>query len=178
MTLFNADYIGYMPSINNGVNMGRFESILQRSSVSFSIIDSLEQFPQWTALYRYRNNMNDKVYIHNWDLLEELNWPAASIELSSDINESQVRIFHALMANSESGSLIFDYDLHQHLNQTDDGESTIVILDTHKLMDSMEFVVNQIAELNKDQKERNISVVHPAELPFGTQLCLYRGLKE
>ena len=82
------------------------------------------------------------------------------------------------MANSESGSLIFDYDLHQHLNQTDDGESTIVILDTHKLMDSMEFVVNQIAELNKDQKERNISVVHPAELPFGTQLCLYRGLKE
>jgi hypothetical protein len=164
-----------MPSINNGVNMGKFESILQRSSVSFSIIDSLEQFPQWIALYRYRNNMNDTVYIHNWALLEELNWHAASIELSSDIHQSQVRIFHALMANSESGSLIFDYDLQQQLNQIDDGESTIVILNTYKLMDSMEFVVNQIDELNKDQQERNISVIHPAELPYGTQLCLYRG---
>jgi len=178
VTLFNANYIGDMPSINNGVNMGKFESILQRSSVSFSVIDSLEQFPQWTALYRYRNNMNNKVYIHNWTVLEELNWSAVSIELSSEIDKSHVRIFHALMANSESGSLIFDYDLQQHLNQTDDGESTIVLLNTFKLMDSMEFVVNQIAELNKDQKERNISVIHPAELPFGTQLCLYRGLTE
>jgi len=155
--------------------MGRFESILQRSSVSFSIIDSLEQFPQWTALYQYRNNINDKVYIHNSSLLEGLNWHSASIALSSDINQSQVRIFHALMANSESGSLIFDYDLQQQLNKTDDGESTVVILDTHKLMDSMEFVVKQIDELNKDQQERNICVIHPAELPFGTQLCLYRG---
>ncbi|MFT5759855.1 MAG: hypothetical protein ACI9LM_004639 [Alteromonadaceae bacterium] len=155
--------------------MGRFESILQRSSVPFSIIDSLDQFPQWTALYRYRNNMNDKVYIHNWALLEELNWRAFSIELCSDIYQSQVRVFHALMANSESGSLIFDCDLQQQLNQTDDGENTIVILDTYKLMDSMEFVVNQIDELNKDQQERNISVVHPAELPIGTQLCLCRG---
>jgi len=154
--------------------MGRFESILQRSSVSFSIIDSLEQFPQWTALYQYRNNINDKVYIHNSSLLEGLNWHSASIALSSDINQSQVRIFHALMANSESGSLIFDYDLQQQLNKTDDGESTVVILDTHKLMDSMEFVVKQIDELNKDQQERNICVIHPAELPFGTQLCLYR----
>ncbi|MDX2368834.1 MAG: hypothetical protein QNK36_10580 [Colwellia sp.] len=155
--------------------MGRFESILQRSSVSFSIIDSLDQFPQWAALYRYRNNMNDKVYIHNWPLLEKLDWPAASIELSSDIHQSQIRIFHALMANSESGSLIFDYDLQQQFIETDDGDSTIVILDTCKLMDSMEFVVSQIDELNKDQQERNISVIHPAELPFGTQLCLYRG---
>jgi len=155
--------------------MGRFESILQRSSVSFSIIDSLEQFPQWTALYQYRNNKNDKVYIHNSSLLEGLNWHSASIALSADINQSQVRIFHALMANSESGSLIFDYDLQQQLNKTDDGESTVVILDTHKLMDSMEFVVKQIDELNKDQQERNICVIHPAELPFGTQLCLYRG---
>ncbi|MBL4900849.1 MAG: hypothetical protein JKX76_14650 [Colwellia sp.] len=155
--------------------MGIFESILQRSSMSFSVIDSLEQLPQWTALYRYRNNMNDKVYIHKWALLEKLNWRAVSIELSSNINQSQVRIFHALMANSESGSLIFDYDLQQQLNQIDDGESTIVILDTCKLMDSMEFVVNQIDELNKDQQERNISVIHPAELPLGTQLCLYRG---
>lgn len=155
--------------------MGRFESILQRSSVSFSIIDSLEQFPQWTALYRYRNNIKDKVYIHNWAMLEELNWHEASIELSSDIHQSQVQIFHALMANSESGSLIFDYDLQQQLIETENGDSTIVILDTYKLMDSMEFVVNQINELNKDQQERNISVVHPAELPSGTQLCLYRG---
>jgi hypothetical protein len=155
--------------------MGRFESILQRSSVSFSIIDSLEQFPQWTALYRYRNGLNHKVYIHNRLLFEELNWNAASIELSSDINQSQVRIFHALMANSESGTLIFDYDLQQQLNKIDDDKSTIVILNTYKLMDSMEFVVNQINELNKDNQERNISVIHPAELPFGTQLCLYRG---
>lgn len=163
-----------MPSLTNGMNMGRFESILQRSSVSFSILDSLDQFPQWTALYRYRNNLNHKIYIHNRMLLDELNWHEASIELSSDINQSQVRIFHALMANSESGSLIFDYDLQQQLNQIDD-QSIIVILDTHKLMDSMEFVVNQINELNKDNQERNISVIHPAELPFGTQLCLYRG---
>lgn len=155
--------------------MGKFESILQRSSVSFSIIDSLEQFPQWTALYRYRNNLNHKVYIHNQMLLEKLNWPAASIELSPDINQSQVRIFHALMANSESGTLIFDYDLQQQLNQIDDDKSTIVILNTYKLMDSMEFVVNQINELNKDNQERNISVIHPAELPLGTELCLYRG---
>lgn len=155
--------------------MGRFESILQRSSVSFSIINSLEQFPQWTALYRYRNNINDKVYIHNSPLLEGLNWHLASIQLSADINQSQVQIFHALMANSESGSLIFDFDLQQQLNKTDDGESIVVILDRYKLMDSMEFVVKQIDELNKDQQERNICVIHPAELPFGTQLCLYRG---
>lgn len=155
--------------------MGRFESILQRSSVSFSVIDSLEQFPQWTALYRYRNNLNDKVYIHNWPLLDELNWPAVSIELSSDIKQSQVWIFPALMANSESGSLIFDYDLQQELNQIKDSESVVVVLDTNKLMDNMEFVVKQIEELNKDQKERNICVIHPAELPFGTQLCLCRG---
>jgi hypothetical protein len=155
--------------------MGKFESILQRSSVSFSIIDSLEQFPQWTALYRYRNNLNHKVYIHNQMLLEKLNWQAASIELSRDINESQIRIFHALMANSESGTLIFDYDLQQQLNQIDDDKSTIVFLNTYKLMDSMEFVVNQINELNKDNQKRNISVIHPAELPLGTQLCLCRG---
>lgn len=155
--------------------MGKFEGILQRFSVSFSIIDLLEQFPQWAALYRYRNNINDKVYIHNSSLLKELNWNAASIELSSDINQSQVRVFHALMANSESGSLIFDFDLQLELNKTNNSESTIVILDTYKLMDSMEFVVKQIDELNRDQQERNICVVHPAELPFGTQLCLYRG---
>lgn len=155
--------------------MGRFESILQRSSVSFSVIDSLEQLPQWTALYRYRNNFNDKIYIHNWPLLDELNWHAASIELSSDIKQSQVWIFPALMANSESGSLIFDYDLQQELNQIKDSESVVVVLDTNTLMDNMEFVVKQIEELNKDQKERNICVIHPAELPFGTQLCLCRG---
>ena len=155
--------------------MGKFESILQRSSVSFSIIDSLEQFPQWAALYRYRNKLNDKVYIHNWPLLEELDWSSSSIPLSDEIGQSQIRIFHALMANSESGSLIFDYDFQQQLNNADESESTIVILDTYKLMDSMEFVVNQIDELNKDQQERNISVIHPAELPYGTQLCLYRG---
>jgi len=155
--------------------MGRFESILQRSSVSFSVIDLLEQFPQWAALYRYRNNISDKVYIHNSSLLNELNWHAASIELSSEINEAQIQVFHALMANSESGSLIFDFDLQQQLNKSVGGESIVVMLDTYKLMDSMEFVVQQIDELNKDQQARNICVVHPAELPFGTQLCLYRG---
>lgn len=157
--------------------MGRFESILQRSSVSFSIIDSLEQFPQWTALYRYRNSLNDQVYIHNSALIKELNWHSASLSLASDINQFQVRIFHALMANSESGTLIFDYDIHQHLNQAGDDSSTVVILDKHQLMDSMEFVVKQIDELNKDQQQRNIHVIHPAELPFGTQLCLYKGVK-
>lgn len=155
--------------------MGRFESILQRSSVSFSIIDFLEQLPQWAALYRYRNNINDKVYIHNSSLLKGLNWREASIELSADINESKIQVFHALMANSESGSLIFDYDLQQELNKSDGSESIVVMLDTYKLMDSMEFVVQQIDELNKDQQERHICVVHPAELPYGTQLCLYRG---
>jgi hypothetical protein len=155
--------------------MGRFESILQRSSVSFSIIDSLEQFPQWTALYRYRNKIDDKVYIHNWPLLDDLNWRAASIETSSDIKHSHVWIFPALMANSESGSLIFDYDLQQQLNQIKDSESVVVVLDKNNLMENMEFVVKQIEELNKDQKDRNICVVHPAELPFGAQLCLCRG---
>ena len=155
--------------------MGRFESILQRSSVSFSIIDSLEQFPQWTALYRYRNNISDKVYIHKWPFLDGLNWSAASIELSSDIKQSQVCIFPALMANSESGSLIFDFDLQQQFDQITGSESIVVALDTNKLMDNMEFVVRQIEELNKDQQERNICVVHPAELPLGTQLCLCRG---
>lgn len=155
--------------------MGRFESILQRSSVSFSIIDSLEQFPQWTVLYRYRNHIHGKVYTHNHSLLQELNWDAASIELSSNIHQSQVQIFHALMANSESGSLIFDYDLLQQLNKTVARESTVVILNTYQLMHSMEFVVNQIDELNKDQKHRNLCVIHPAELPLGTQLCLYKG---
>mgnify|MGYP005989924853 CR=1 FL=1 len=155
--------------------MGRFESILQRSSVSFSMIDSLEQFPQWLALYQYRNNMNDKIYIHNWPLLNELNWSSSSIELSSDINQSQIRIFHPLMANSESGLLIFDYDLKQHLNKTAEDESTIVILDTHKLMHSMEFVVNQLGELNSNQQIKSISVIHPGELPSGSQVCLYRS---
>ena len=156
--------------------MGRFESILQRSSVSFSIIDSLEQFPQWTALYRYRNDLYDHVYVHNSVLIAGLNWHSASLSLASDINQSQVRVFHALMGNSESGTLIFDYDIHQQLNQAGDDSSTVVILDKHQLMDSMEFVVKQIDELNKDQQQRNIHVIHPAELPFGTQLCLYRGV--
>lgn len=156
-------------------SMGRFESVLQRASVSFSIIDSLAQFPQWMALYCYRNNMNNNIYIHNASLLESLNWHSAAIELSTDIQQSQIRIFHALMANSESGSLIFDFDLHQALNQTDDGESTVVILNKFSLMDSMEFVVKQIGELNKDQQERNVCVIHPAELPSGAQLCLYKG---
>jgi hypothetical protein len=155
--------------------MGRFESILQRSSVSFSMIDSLEQFPQWLALYQYRNNMNDKIYIHNWPLLSELNWSSSSVELSSDINQAQIRIFHPLMANNESGVLIFDYDLKQHLNKRVDGENTIVVLDTHKVMHSMEFVVNQLGEINNNQQIKSINVIHPAELPFGAQVCLYRG---
>lgn len=155
--------------------MGRFESILQRSSVSFSMIDSLEQFPQWLALYQYRNNMNDKIYIHNWPLLSELNWSSSSVELSSDINQAQIRIFHPLMANNESGVLIFDYDLKQHLNKRVDGENTIVVLDTHKVMHSMEFVVNQLGEINNNQQFTSINVIHPAELPSGAQVCLYRG---
>lgn len=158
-----------------GVNMGRFESILQRSSVPFSMIDSLDQFPQWIALYQYRNNINDKIYIHKWPLLKELNWPSSSIELSSDINQSNIQIFHPLMANRESGLLIFDYDFQQQLNKTGDSESIIVILDIHQLMQSMEFVVNQIAELNSNQPLDNLSVIHPAELPSGAQVCLYRG---
>jgi hypothetical protein len=155
--------------------MGQFESILQRSSVSFSVIDSLEQLPQWLALYQYRNNINDKIYIHNWPSLNELNWTSSSIELSSDINQTKIQIFHAILANDESGLLIFDYDFKQQLNQSTEGESLIVILDIHNLMQSMEFVLNQIGELNKNQQMNSISVIHPAELPSGTQVCLYRG---
>ncbi|MGV2873859.1 hypothetical protein [Colwellia sp. E150_009] len=156
--------------------MERFEGILQRSSVSFSIIDSLEQFPQWTALYRYRNDLNEHIYIHHSSLIAGLNWQSVSLALATGVHQSQVRVFHALMANRESGTLIFDYDIQQQLNQIDDNESTVVILDRQQLMDSMEFVVKQIDELNKDQKQRNICVIHPAELPLGTQLCLYRGV--
>jgi hypothetical protein len=157
--------------------MERFEGILQRSSVSFSIIDSLEQFPQWTALYRYRNDLNDNIYINHCSVIAGLNWQSASLALTTDIHHSQVRVFHALMANRESGTLIFDYDIQEKLNQLDDNENIVIILDKHKLMDSMEFVVQQIDELNRDQQRRNICVIHPAELPFGTQLCLYRRKK-
>lgn len=155
--------------------MGRFESILQRSSISFSIIDSLEQFPQWMALYRYRNNMFDKVYIHHFPLLETLNWQSVEMDFSQDVNQSQVQVHHALMANSESGTLIFDYDLQQQLNHVDDGEKTVVILDKYKLMDSMEFVLKQIDELNTNQQKHNVFAVHPAELPCGAHLCLYKS---
>jgi hypothetical protein len=154
--------------------MDKFEGILQRSSVSFSIIDSLDQFPQWMALYCYRNDLSDHIYVQNSPLIDRLNWHSTS--LVTNIKQSQVRVFHALMANSESGTLIFDYDIQQQLNQIGDNENTVVILDKHQLMDSMEFVVKQIDELNKDQQQRNIYVIHPAELPLGTQLCLYRGL--
>ena len=119
--------------------------------------------------------MNDKIYIHNWPLLSELNWSSSSVELSSDINQAQIRIFHPLMANNESGVLIFDYDLKQHLNKRVDGENTIVVLDTHKVMHSMEFVVNQLGEINNNQQFTSINVIHPAELPSGAQVCLYRG---
>lgn len=154
--------------------MNKFESILQHSAVSFSIIDSLRQFPQWVALYRYRNDLNEYIYVHNSPLIDKLNWHPAS--LTTDIHQPQVRVFHALMANSESGTLIFDYNIQQQLNQINDSENTVIILNKHQLMDSMEFVVKQIDELNKDQQQRNIYVIHPAELPLGTQLCLYRGL--
>lgn len=156
--------------------MRRFESILQRSSVSFSMIETLDQLPQWTALYRYRNDLHDDIYVHNSSLIKELNWHSVSLSLATEIHQSQIQVFHALMANNESGTLIFDYDIQQQLNQTDDDSNTVIILDRHQLMDSMEFVLKQIDELNKDQQQRSIRVIHPAELPFGTQLCLYRGV--
>lgn len=155
--------------------MGRFESILQRSSVSFSAIDSLDQFPQWMALYCYRNNMNNGVYIHEYPILEQLNWQSVSVKLADDINQGQVRVFQALMANSESGTLVFDYDLQQQVSQIDEGSKTVVMLDKYKLMASMEFVLKQIDELYMNQQNHNICAVHPAELPYGAHLCLYKS---
>lgn len=158
--------------------MGSFENILQRSSISFSMIDSLEQFPQWMALYRYRNKMSDQVFIHHFPLLETLNWRAVEIALSHEHNLSKVQVYHALMANSESGTLIFDFDIQQQINHTSDGENTVVMLSTNQLMDSMEFVLKQIDELNMQQQKRRIFSVHPAELPCGAHLCLYKGSSE
>lgn len=155
--------------------MVSFESILQRSSVLFSVIGSLDQLPQWTALYHYRNGMSNNIYIHKCLLIEKLDWQSAFIELSTNVQESQVRIFHALMANSESGMLIFDYDFQSQIEQGEDGERTVIILDTSQLMENMEFVLKQIDELNKNQPMRKLCVIHPEELPEGAHICLYKG---
>lgn len=155
--------------------MGCFKSILQRSSVSFSVFDSLEQLPQWMALYLYRNGMSNDIYIYKCLLLERLDWHSASVELSIKSHQPQVHIFHAFMANSESGTLIFDYDFQSQLDKVEDGARTVIILNKHQLMERMEFVLMQIDALNKNQPKRKFYVIDPAELPFGAHFCLYKG---